>query len=92
MTMDSLMPVTEAPEKPAAQGVPQEVYSRKEALPLLYRPAIWLLGGIGAACVLGMVALPWAGQPVSDGLIAIASMAVGALANMVARESGGNGK
>ncbi len=73
------------------QGVPQEVYSRKEALPLLYRPAIWLLGGIGAVCVLGMIGLPWYGQPVSDGLIAIASLAVGALANMVARESGGNG-
>lgn len=77
---------------PTAQGMPREVFSRKEALPLLYQPAIWLLGGIGAVCVLGMIGLPWAGQPVSDGLIAIASLAVGALANMVARESSGNGQ
>lgn len=76
---------------PVAAGVPVEVYSRREALPLLYRPAIWLLGVIGAVCVVGMIAVPLLGQQVSDGLIAIGSLAVGALANMIARESGGNG-
>jgi uncharacterized membrane protein YccC len=73
-------------------AMPKEVYERKEALPVLYRPAVLFLGGIGAGCVVGMVILSWFAQPVSDGLIAIASVAVGALANMVAQESraGGN--
>lgn len=70
-----------------AQGVPQEVYERKEALPMLYRPAVLILGGVGAVCVLGMIGLAWADRTVSEGLIAIASVAVGALANMVAQES-----
>lgn len=69
------------------QGTPREVYERKEALPLLYRPAVLILGGIGAVCVLGMIGLSAWGQTVSDGLIAIASVAVGAIANMVAQES-----
>ena len=73
------------------QGIPQEVFERKEALPLLYQPAVLILGGVGAVCVLGMIGLSWFGQPVSDGLIAIASVAVGAIANMVAQESRSNG-
>ena len=73
-------------------GVPQEVFERRESLPLLYRPAVFMLGGIGAACIVGMILLPALGQVVSDGLIAIGSLAVGDLANMVAQESraGGN--
>jgi hypothetical protein len=69
---------------PAPAGMPKEVYSRKEAPAMLYRPAIWLLGGIGAVCVLGMIAAQQMGQQVSEGLIAIGSLAVGALANMIA--------
>lgn len=69
------------------QGLPQEVSERRESLPLLYRPAVLMLGGIGAACIVGMIVIPLFGQVVSDGLIAIGSLAVGALANMVAQES-----
>ena len=68
-------------------SVPQEVAGRPESLPLLYRPAVLILGAIGAGCVLGMIVLSVFAQPVSDGLIAIGSVAVGALANMVAQES-----
>lgn len=79
-------------EQVEPQGVPQEVFERKESLPLLYRPAVLMLGGIGAACIVGMIVIPLFGQVVSDGLIAIGSLAVGALANMVAQEgrAGGN--
>lgn len=66
--------------------LPQEVYERKEALPTLYRPAVLILGGVGAVCVLGMIGLAAADRAVSEGLIAIASVAVGALANMVAQD------
>lgn len=68
-------------------SVPQEVSERPESLPLLYRPAVLILGAIGAGCVIGMIVLSVFAQPVSDGLIAIGSVAVGALANMVAQES-----
>jgi NO-binding membrane sensor protein with MHYT domain len=91
-TWDAAAGRAAAVTEPEKGALPQEVYSRKEALPLLYRPAIWLLGGIGAVCVIGMIAVPLLGQQVSDGLIAIGSLAVGALANMIARESGGDGK
>lgn len=74
------------------QGMPQEVFERREALPLLYRPAVLILGGIGAVCVIGMIVIPLFGQAVSEGLIAIGSLSVGALANMMAQEgrAGGN--
>lgn len=74
------------------QRMPQEVFERREALPLLYRPAVLILGGIGAVCVVGMIVIPLFGQAVSEGLIAIGSLSVGALANMMAQESraGGN--
>lgn len=68
-------------------GLPEEVSQRRESLPMLYRPAVLILGGVGAGCVLGMIGLAWADRTVSEGLIAIASVAVGALANMVAQES-----
>jgi hypothetical protein len=73
-------------------GVPQPVYERKESLPLLYRPAVFILGVIGAGCVLGMIGLAAADRAVSEGLIAIGSVAVGALANMVAQDSKSNGQ
>jgi hypothetical protein len=66
--------------------LPQEVYTRKESLPMLYRPAVLILGGVGAVCVLGMIGLAAFDRAVSEGLIAIASVAVGALANMVAQD------
>lgn len=66
-------------------GVPQEVYERKESLPMLYRPAVLILGGVGVVCVLGMIGLAAFDRAISEGLIAIASVAVGALANMVAQ-------
>lgn len=73
------------------QGIPNEVFERKEALPLLYQPAVLILGAVGAVCVLGMIGLAAADRAVSEGLIAIASVAVGAIANMVAQESKSNG-
>lgn len=73
-------------------GVPQEVFERKESLPMLYRPAVLILGAIGAGCVLGMIGLAAFDRAVSEGLIAIASVAVGAIANMVAQESRTDGK
>lgn len=75
----------------SAQGMPKEVYERKESVPMLYRPAVLILGGVGAVCVLGMIGLAAFDRAVSEGLIAIASVAVGALANMVAQESRADG-
>ncbi len=73
-------------------AMPKEVYERKESLPMLYRPAVLILGAIGAGCVLGMIGLAAFDRAVSEGLIAIASVAVGAIANMVAQESRTDGK
>lgn len=73
------------------QGVPEEVFSRKESLPMLYRPAVLILGGVGAVCVLGMIAAQQTGQQVSEGLIAIGSIAVTAIAGMLAQESRSSG-
>lgn len=78
-------------EQVRPSGIPQDVFERKEALPLLYQPAVLILGVIGAGCVLGMIGLAGFGRPISEGLIAIASVAVGAIANMVAQENKGNG-
>lgn len=78
-------------EQVRPSGIPQDVFERKEALPLLYQPAVLILGVIGAGCVVGMILLSVFAQPVSDGLIAIGSVAVGAIANMVAQESRSNG-
>ncbi len=73
-------------------AMPKEVYERKESLPMLYRPAVLILGAIGAGCVMGMIGLAAFDRAVSEGLIAIASVAVGAIANMVAQESRTDGK
>lgn len=72
-------------------GLPEEVSQRRESLPMLYRPAVLILGAIGAGCVLGMIGLAAFDRAVSEGLIAIASVAVGAIANMVAQESRADG-
>ena len=66
--------------KPAM--LPEEI-NRRPAAVELYRVAILSLAGIGAACVLGMIVIPALGGVVSDGLIAIGSLAVGALAGMI---------
>jgi uncharacterized membrane protein len=72
-------------------AMPKEVYERKESLPMLYRPAVLILGAIGAACVIGMIAAQQTGQQVSEGMIAIGSIAVTAIANMLAQESRADG-
>lgn len=62
--------------------LPEEIDKQPGALEL-YKFAILALAGIGAVCVVGMIVIPALGQQVSDGLIAIGSLAVGALAGMV---------
>lgn len=62
--------------------LPEEINQQPAAVEL-YKFAILALAGIGAVCVVGMIVIPAMGQQVSDGLIAIGSLAVGALAGMV---------
>lgn len=67
--------------------LPDEVNKRPAAVEL-YRIAILSLAGIGGVCVLGMIVIPAFGGVVSDGLIAIGSLAVGALAGLVGGQAG----
>lgn len=72
--------------------LPNEINKRREAVEL-YRVAILSLAAIGGICVVGMIVIPAFGAQVSEGLIAIGSLAVGALAGMVGGQamSGGQG-
>ena len=74
--------MNEQPEIVQPQMLPPEITKRPGAVEL-YRIAIFSLAGIGGVCVLGMIVIPALGQQVSDGLIAIGSLAVGALAGVI---------
>ena len=78
--MDEHTDFTQTTLQPAM--LPEEINQQPAAIGL-YQTAIYALAGIGAVCVIGMIAIPMMGQQVSDGLIAIGSLAVGALAGMV---------
>ena len=78
--MDEHTDFTQTALKPAM--LPEEINQQPQAIGL-YQTAIYALAGIGGVCVIGMIAIPMMGQQVSDGLIAIGSLAVGALAGLI---------
>ena len=52
--------------------------------PLMYERAVYILGGIGALCVIGIVALAVLGKSIDAGLVAIGASSVGGLVTLLA--------
>jgi anti-sigma-K factor RskA len=80
------MEQTAEPTLPAA--MPQEIIKQKEALSL-YRIAVIALAVVAVLGVLGAIALSLWARPVPESLVALAGVALGALAGMVAPAQGG---
>ena len=65
------------------QALPDQVLEQPGALDL-YRIAVYALAGIGAVGLVGVLVLAGLGRTVPEAAIALAGVAVGALATMVA--------
>ena len=52
--------------------------------PVMYQHTTYILGAVGAMCVLGIVALALLGKQVDAGLVAIGASAVGGLVTLLA--------
>lgn len=65
------------------QALPDAIASQPGALDL-YRIAVYALAGIGAAGLVGVLVLAGMGRAIPEAAIALAGVAVGALATMVA--------
>lgn len=65
------------------QALPESVISQPGAMDL-YRIAVYALAGIGAAGLVGVLVLAGLGRTVPEAAIALAGVAVGALATLVA--------
>ena len=68
------------------QALPQEIVTQPEAINL-YRIAIYALAGIALIVVIGVMALSAFGRTVPESVVVLGSVAVGALAGMVAGEA-----
>ena len=73
-------------ETPQASALPQEILSQPESLNL-YRIAIYALAAIALIVVIGVMALSAFGRVVPESVVVLGSVAVGALAGMVAGEA-----
>ena len=65
------------------QALPDQVLEQPGALDL-YRIAVYALAGIGAVGLVGVLVLAGLGRAIPEAAIALAGVAVGALATMVA--------
>ncbi len=65
--------------KEVVTAVPSDVQQ-----PEMYRHTVYILGGIGALCVVGVAVLALLGKQVDAGLIAIGASAVGGLVTLLA--------
>lgn len=75
--------LTEHAEIVAPQALPEQLIEQPGALDL-YRIAVYALAGIGAAGLVGVLVLAGLGRAIPEAAIALAGVAVGALATMVA--------
>jgi hypothetical protein len=55
--------------------------------PEMYRHTVYILGAVGALCVIGVTVLALLGKTVDAGLIAIGASAVGGLVTLLAPRS-----
>jgi hypothetical protein len=65
------------------QALPEQLIEQPGALDL-YRIAVYALAGIGAVGLVGVLVLAGLGRAIPEAAIALAGVAVGALATMVA--------
>jgi hypothetical protein len=75
--------LTEHTETVTPQALPEQLLEQPGALDL-YRIAVYALAGIGAAGLVGVLVLAGLGRAIPEAAIALAGVAVGALATMVA--------
>lgn len=75
-------------ESPQPSAIPSEILSQPESLNL-YRIAIYALAAIALIVVIGVMALSAFGRTVPESVVVLGSVAVGALAGMVAGEQRG---
>jgi len=70
-------------EQPQPAQMPQEIIKRKEAISL-YRIVVVALAAIGLCVVVGGIILSFFSRSIPESVIVLGSVAVGALAGMVA--------
>ena len=79
--------LTEHTDITQPQALPEAIVSQPGALDL-YRIAVYALAGIGAVGLVGVLVLAGLGRTIPEAAIALAGVAVGALATMVAGSRG----
>jgi hypothetical protein len=77
--------MSDSTESPQVASIPGPIIEQPEAINL-YRIAIYALAAIALIVVVGVMALSFFGRVVPESVIVLGSVAVGALAGMVAGE------